>query len=117
MFCFVFVSDSVNSRSSGDSAVNNRNYFYFVVALGFCLEERALLFSSKAAFVGISEQIIRLVMCQIKNIKNLTGVVLRAVSQNTFSAVFESYFFVIFQIAHLLKQKSFLRKPTLFHSA
>ena len=39
-------------------------------------------------------------MCQIKNIKNLTGVVFRAVSQNTFSAVFESYFFVIFQIAH-----------------
>lgn len=63
MFCLVFVSESVDSGGSGNFTVNDRNDFYLIAALGFCLEERALLFSSKAAFVGISEQIIRLGMC------------------------------------------------------
>ena len=43
--------------------VNDRNDFYLIAALGFCLEERALLFNGKTVFIGISEQIIRLGMC------------------------------------------------------
>ena len=63
MFCLVFVSESVDSGGSGNLTVNDRNDFYFVAALGFCLEERALLFNGKTVFIGISEQIIRLGMC------------------------------------------------------
>ena len=60
MFCFVFVSDSVNSGGSGNFTVNDRNDFYLIAALG---EERALLFNGKTVFIGVSEQIIRLGMC------------------------------------------------------
>lgn len=63
VFCLVFVSDSVNSGGSGNFTVNDRNDFYLIAALGFCLEERALLFNGKTVFIGISEQIIRLGMC------------------------------------------------------
>ena len=63
MFCFVFVSDSIDSGGSGNFTVNDRNDFYLVAALGFCLEERAFLFNGKTVFIGISEQIIRLGMC------------------------------------------------------
>lgn len=63
MFYLVFVSDSVNSGGSGNFTVNDRNDFYLIAALGFCLEERALLFNGKTVFIGISEQIIRLGMC------------------------------------------------------
>ena len=63
VFCFVFVSDSIDSGGSGKFTVNDRNDFYLVAALGFCLEERAFLFNGKTVFIGISEQIIRLGMC------------------------------------------------------
>lgn len=63
MFCLVFVSDSVNSGGSSNFTVNDRNDFYLIAALGFCLEKRALLFNGKTVFIGISEQIIRLGMC------------------------------------------------------
>lgn len=105
------------------NTINSRAFTYISFVLSVCaavfLRSATWTYGWIAELYPLGEKFVPTLfgMGQIKNIKNFTGFVFRAVSQNTFSAVFESYFFVIFQIAHLLKQKSFLRKPTLFHSA
>ena len=84
-----FASDTVDSGASYNFSVQLREKLNLIGTIRFRLQKICFLLCGIAMLSGVGKKKIRLLVCQVKNIKEFLPVRCRPVPEDTGSAIFQ----------------------------
>ena len=90
-------ADAADAGRAYDLSVQLREKLDLVIAVRFSLQIILFLLESIGEFVRVGQQIIRLCMGEVENVKERLPVLCGPVSESAGSAVFQRYDFMILQ--------------------